>query len=123
MNTTILVVDDDQVLGGVLGRVLARPGCVVLAAESGEQAWTLARLHYPKVGLLDLCLPDVYGLELAERFHDEMPETALILMTAYPLRLRQDQARRFVRVLTKPPDLAELRRAVNGALALVPAAR
>src|SRR5262245_133157 len=117
--STILLVDDDEVLGQVLQRVLARQGCVVVQAGSVAQALQLAREHRPRLGLLDLCLPDGDGVELARSLAAEVGPFPRILMTAYPLRLRDhpELAHDFIRVLTKPLNLEELRHAVEQALA------
>ncbi len=118
MSMTILVVDDDEVLGGVLRRVLVRQGYQVCLATGAAQALELAREHRPQLALLDLCLPDGDGLQLAAGLRADFPELGLILMTAYPLRLRDrpELAQEFAQVLTKPLDLAELRQAVGSHL-------
>lgn len=115
MSMTILVVDDDEVLGGVLRRVLVQQGYEVCLAAGAAQALELARQHRPQLALLDLCLPDGDGLQLAAALRADFPELVLILMTAYPLRLRghPELAQEFARVLTKPPDLAELRQVIG----------
>lgn len=118
MNGSILVVDDDDVLSRVLGRVLTRDRHQVWRAGSAGQALWMARQYRPQLALLDLCLPDGDGIELANRLRAEHPDLVLILMTAYPLRLREhpELGGPFARVLTKPLDLAELRGAVDECL-------
>ncbi len=120
---TILLVDDDEVLGQVLQRVLSRQGRNVVQAGTVDQALRLAREHRPNLGLLDLCLPDGDGVDLAARLEAEVGRFPLILMTAYPLRLRDhpELARQFSSVLTKPLNLEELRSAVETALGNAPA--
>jgi CheY-like chemotaxis protein/multidrug efflux pump subunit AcrA (membrane-fusion protein) len=115
---TILVVDDDEVLLQVLSRVLRREGHTVFAVASVAQALESAEQQTPDLALLDLALPDGDGVDLARKLRDRRPRLPMILMTAYPLRLRDqgDFSRFFVRVLTKPADLAELRDAVHTAL-------
>jgi CheY-like chemotaxis protein len=68
--------------------------------------------------LIDLCLPDGDGLELARQLRRQHPDLTLILMTAYPLRLREhpERAGVFARVLIKPLDLTELRQAVESCI-------
>lgn len=112
---TILVVDDDEVLGRVLRRVLVRQGYQVCLAASATQALELAREHRPQLALLDLCLPDGDGLQLAAKLRAGHADLVLILMTAYPLRLRDHPqlAQEFTQVLTKPLDLAELRQVIG----------
>ncbi len=114
----ILVVDDDTTVRQVLGRVLKREGYTVLEAGDPTEALQLAAEHAPQLALLDLCLPGGDGVDLAERLHATHPNLPLVLITAYPLRLREDPglARRFLRVLTKPIDVNEFRLAVNAAL-------
>jgi cobalt-zinc-cadmium efflux system membrane fusion protein len=117
--STILLVDDDEVLGQVLQRVLAQQGWTVLQAGTIAEALQKAREQRPDVGLLDLSLPDGDGVDLAAQLEAEVGRFPLLLMTAYPLRLRDhpELARRFRRVLTKPLSLEELRQAVEAALA------
>jgi membrane fusion protein, heavy metal efflux system len=117
-DATILIVDDDEVLGQILTRVLSQQGYRVERATEAAQALRLARDHPPQLGLLDLCLPDQDGTELARKLRGQVPDLPLILMTAYPLSLRDQPERTegFARVLTKPLNLQELRCAVDAAL-------
>jgi cobalt-zinc-cadmium efflux system membrane fusion protein len=116
---TILLVDDDEVLGQVLRRVLERAGYRVVTAGTAAQALQLAREQRPALALLDLRLPDSDGVELARRLEEEVGHFPLLLMTAYPLRLRDhpELARGFAHVLTKPLNLDELRQTIEKALA------
>jgi len=116
--STILLVDDDEVLSQVLQRVLTRQGYHVVNAHNIAQAEQLAHEHHPQLGLLDLCLPDGDGVDLARRLTEKAENLPLILLTAYPLRLRErpELAARFSRVLTKPVNLQELRDAIESAL-------
>jgi CheY-like chemotaxis protein/multidrug efflux pump subunit AcrA (membrane-fusion protein) len=117
---TILLVDDDETLGRVLNRVLSQQGHTVVEAGNVARALEAAREAKPQLGLLDLRLPDGDGVELARKLTEQGNRFPLILMTAYPLRLRDqpELARQFARVLTKPLNLQELRQAIDGALAL-----
>src|SRR5205807_3302636 len=118
MKQTILIVDDDDVLAQVLSRVLTRQGFIVCHASTAAQAKSRLRECDPGLALLDLCLPDGDGLELAHDLRADNSELPLILMTAYPLRLRDDPVATevFERVLTKPLNLKELREAVDSAI-------
>jgi membrane fusion protein, heavy metal efflux system len=119
---TILLVDDDEVLSQVLRRVLTRDGYRVVEAGSVAQALELTREDRPQLGLLDLSLPDGDGMELATKLRAQSVDCPLILVTAYPLRLRDqpELSSAFTRVLTKPLNLQDLRQAIEAAL--VPAA-
>jgi cobalt-zinc-cadmium efflux system membrane fusion protein len=110
-------VDDDKALLGVLSRVLTRAGYhVVLAATVAEALRQMAAA--PDVGLLDLHLPDDNGVDLARALHVLSPGLPLILLTAHPPRPAEspELLREFVRVLTKPTDLEELRQTVTAVL-------
>ena len=114
----ILIVDDDEVLGQVLGRVLTRNGRTAVRASNVAQALEKAAQQQPQLALIDLCLPDGDGLDLARQLREKHPNLPLILMTAYPVRLREqpELAEQFTRVLIKPLNLQELRQAVDAAL-------
>jgi cobalt-zinc-cadmium efflux system membrane fusion protein len=116
---TVLLLDDDEVLRQVLRRVLSRQGLNVVEAGDLAQARQVLSKQDCKLGLFDLCLPDGDGVELAKELEQSGSHMPLILMTAYPLRLREqpDLAQRFTRVLSKPVNLQELRETVNAALA------
>lgn len=115
---TILLVDDDEVLRQVLRRVLTRDGYTVTEAGSVAQALERAREQPPALALLDLQLPDGDGVELARKLEEQIGRFPLILLTAYPLRLRDEPelTRGFVHVLTKPLNLDDLRRAIGASL-------
>ncbi|HZY90400.1 MAG TPA: response regulator, partial [Gemmataceae bacterium] len=121
---TILLVDDDEVLSQVLRRVLTREGYTVVEAGNVAEALHVARTSHPQLALLDLCLPDGDGMELARQLDAEVGHLPMILMTAYPVRLRDhpELAHDFRHVLTKPLNLEELRQAIAGALDGQPAA-
>jgi cobalt-zinc-cadmium efflux system membrane fusion protein len=121
---TILLVDDDEVLSQVLRRVLTRDGYRVVEAGSVAQALELTREDKPQLGLLDLSLPDGDGMELATKLRAQGVDCPLILVTAYPLRLRDqpELSGAFTRILTKPLNLQDLRQAIEAALIPVAAA-
>lgn len=60
----ILLVDDDLVAIEPLHIQLQLEGFEVLLTETGRQGLDLARSWHPDVIVLDLCLPDVDGLEI-----------------------------------------------------------
>jgi len=120
--STILLVDDDEVLRQVLRRVLTRDGYNVVEAGSVAQALERAREQTPSLGLVDLRLPDGDGVELAQQLQKQVGRFPLILMTAYPLRMRDqpELAKGFAHVLTKPLNLEELRQAIETGLGATP---
>jgi cobalt-zinc-cadmium efflux system membrane fusion protein len=115
---TVLVVDDDEAVLSALCRVLGRHGLAVLPAGGAAEALEAAAARPIDLALIDLVLPDGDGVGLARALRAGRPGLPLLLITAYPQGLdsRPDAADLFRRVLVKPLDLAELRRAVDEAL-------
>ena len=74
MNDTprrVLVAEDDRLLRTAAVSTLRRAGFDVLAAEDGEQAFTLAAAERPELILLDLVMPRVDGFEALRRLKTE----------------------------------------------------
>lgn len=61
---TIIVIDDDVHIGGILEEALRREGYSVLRAYSGTEALMLLSQTTPDLALLDLMLPGMSGEEL-----------------------------------------------------------
>lgn len=82
---TILVVDDEPMVRGVLGRVLHALGFDVLYASDGGQGWNLFRAHASKIALaiLDVTMPVMDGKELFERIIRLRPDTRILMMSGY----------------------------------------
>ena len=121
---TILVVEDDDTVAGVLAELLGELGYGVLTAASGTEA--LEKLHSgPRV---DLLLTDVVmlgpmnGLQLARTVRSRFAAMPVIVMTGYAAEIGRIGAEGF-KVLTKPFDLATLARAVAAGLGAEEAAR
>jgi len=115
---TILVVEDDLTVSGVLAELLEELGYDVLTAPSGTEA--LEKLHSGR--RVDLLLTDVVmlgpmnGLQLARTVRSRFAAMPVIVMTGYAAEISRIGAEGF-KVLTKPFDLATLARAVAAGLA------
>jgi putative two-component system response regulator len=75
--SSILIIDNDELLREALSRRLQQQGFETLTAASGQQGLEFARHHRPDVILLELRLPDGDGLEVCAQLADD-PETCLI---------------------------------------------
>ncbi len=64
---TILIIDDDMQISGMLCEVLTRAGYKVLRAFSGTEALLLLERSRPDLILLDLMLPGLSGEEVLPR--------------------------------------------------------
>ena len=61
---TILLIEDDQRLSGLLERVLVRYGYKVLKSDQGKKGLSMAFTSHPDLILLDIMLPDTEGMSL-----------------------------------------------------------
>jgi CheY-like chemotaxis protein len=81
----LLVVDDNEDAGEMLGLYLETAGYQVTVAQSAQAALAAAEAEAPDVCLLDIGLPDMDGNELARRLR-RLPQTAsatLVAITGY----------------------------------------
>src|SRR6187402_894428 len=79
----VLVVDDESSARSALAEILTDEGFKVRTAADGFRALSAAREFAPDVVLTDLKMPGMDGLSLLQRLHEEQPECAIILMTAF----------------------------------------
>lgn len=78
---TVLVVDDQAECAWAVKAALLNRGYRVVIATSGEEALLAARKHRPDIITLDIRLPDIDGLRLAEIFrHDPDTKQARVLV-------------------------------------------
>ena len=116
---SILVVDDEELLGEVLAENL-RPGYrVETAASTAEADIQMGSMHFDLV-LVDHLMPNELGLDFLMRVKEHFPETRRILITGYlyPERIsRAQQLADLSGYLIKPINAAQLKAAVIGALA------
>ena len=83
MADRILIIDDDEALRESLQFVLSAEGYEAVAAEEGLQALRLAEESPFDAVLCDLRMPGIDGLELVPQLAQRLPETTIILMSAY----------------------------------------
>ena len=112
---SLLVIEDELVLGKNIRRTLEKLGHSVAVAETGAEGERLHGELHPDLTLLDLRLPDASGLELLPRLKEAHPEGLVVLMTAYAA---VEDAVRAMKLgaadyLQKPLNLDELRQVVS----------
>jgi CheY-like chemotaxis protein len=115
----ILVVDDDPRILRALRRVLEADSHEVTVADGGHAGITAfaAANHRGEpfaVVLLDLGMPDTGGREVAAAIKAASPFTPIVLVTGWSGGiLDEDHLPPHVeRVLSKPPDVDDLRRVI-----------
>ncbi len=78
----VLVVEDEPSLRRQLVNALTQAGYSVDAAADGEEGLYLAREHPYDLGVLDLGLPKIDGLEVIKRLRDEERRFPILVLTA-----------------------------------------
>jgi DNA-binding NarL/FixJ family response regulator len=85
---TCLIVDDHEVVREGLRLSLSRSENIRVVGEAadGEAAVTLAKRRKPNVVILDVRMPGMDGLAAAKEITSEIPETAVLMFTAFAER-------------------------------------
>ncbi len=119
---TILLVEDEEMVRRLLGKLLQEQGYRILEAGNGKEALALWDHHSRSIDLLltDLVMPGMGGSELARRLCASKPGMGVLYMTGYA----DGAARQPVpedRLLNKPVPMELLSRRVRETLDAVPA--
>ena len=84
----MLVVEDEEVIRGLVDQVLRGEGYDVLLAADGDEAIELADGNRVDVLLTDLTMPGIGGHELADRLRAGAPELKVMFMSGFAERER-----------------------------------
>jgi DNA-binding NarL/FixJ family response regulator len=116
----ILSVDDHPVVrGGIATLIATQPDMTVVAeASNGREAIEQFRRHRPDIGLMDLQMPDLNGLDAIIAIRAEFPEARIIVLTTYEgdvqaLRALQAGARGYLLKNVLHKELLDTIRAVH----------
>jgi two-component system, OmpR family, response regulator len=118
----VLVVDDDETILKLIGRVLQECEVNFDVARDGVQALQkLAGAKYD-IAIIDLVMPDFDGLQLLERISDLMIEPPMVVViTAHSKELRHRLDSGLVNmVIRKPFDARELAAMIKNCLDAAP---
>jgi CheY-like chemotaxis protein len=116
----VLLVDDEHDLLDLFGMLLSRLPCQIMKAAGGQEALNILETETPGVILLDIAMPGITGLDVlhAVRSNPRFEDTRIIVLTAVPVMVDQDDARLVDQILTKPVTMLTLEKAVRAALGL-----
>jgi DNA-binding NarL/FixJ family response regulator len=85
--TRVVLADDDVLLREGLASLLERAGFdVVGQCDEGDELIALVREHRPELAIVDIRMPPnqaTEGLEAARRIREEVPETAILVLSAH----------------------------------------
>src|SRR5690606_11762819 len=112
----VLVVDDNVDAAAMTAELLRTQGYEVDVAHDGFEALRIATARLPAVAVLDIGLPVMDGLELAERLRRQVvPPPRLVAVTGYGQERDRAQSRAagFEAHLVKPVAMGDLLAAIS----------
>ncbi len=114
----VLVVDDDDLVRGVVTRIAAEVFAEPVAAASGSEALAALRDGAFDLVITDLRMPGVDGLEIVRWLRAERPATPIVVITGFASVGDEEEIGTLgVELLRKPFGAAGLREAIARALA------
>ncbi|HWV07763.1 PAS domain S-box protein [Ralstonia sp.] len=113
----ILVVEDDASLRGAVCELLTLIGITPQQAASGAQALAALRAGSFDVLFTDIVMPDMSGIELAQRASELDPELRVVFASGNPIPDHDSFAFKWT-ALRKPYTLDQLQRALQSMMAL-----
>ncbi|CAJ0772302.1 hybrid sensor histidine kinase/response regulator [Ralstonia chuxiongensis] len=113
----ILVVEDDASLRGAVCELLTLIGITPQQAASGAQALATLRAGSFDVLFTDIVMPDMSGIELAQRAFAQHPELRVVFASGNPIPNHDRFAFKWT-ALRKPYTLDQLQQALQSMMAL-----
>jgi two-component system NtrC family response regulator/two-component system response regulator AtoC len=113
----LLIVDDEEAYRNLLSERFEMVGCAVTLSASGEEALEKMKTGSFDVGILDIRMPGMNGIELFKKSREHQPLTEIIFLTG---QATVDAAIEAMKLgaydfLTKPCQLSELQAVVQKA--------
>ena len=111
----VIVVDDEHAIRALMAETLEAPQRLVTTFETPMAALEFAAGNPVHVAILDLMMPSMTGIELAQRLKTLHPDCRVVICTGYLAENYEGlaQAEHVDRVLQKPFDVMELINLVN----------
>ncbi|MCP4633247.1 MAG: response regulator [candidate division Zixibacteria bacterium] len=91
-NSVILVIDDDLMIRDLLYDFLLERGYSVIAAADGTSANEAIENRKFDAAIIDVKLPESDGLTIVRNLRAKLPDTPVIVITAYPTDEIKDEA-------------------------------
>ena len=105
----ILLAEDEDAMRTYLARALETAGLYVVAVDRGTAALPLLEAEHFDLLLSDIVMPEMDGIELAQRCNEVSPATKVMFITGFAavtLKASREQPR--AKVLSKPFHLKDL---------------
>ena len=105
----ILLAEDEQAMRTYLARALQNAGYEVVAVDRGTAALPLLETQHFDLLLSDIVMPEMDGIELAQRCAEVSPATKVMFITGFAaVTLKANQHAPQAKVLSKPFHLKDL---------------
>ena len=105
----ILLAEDEDAMRTYLARALENAGYSVVAVDRGTAAVPLLERERFDLLLSDIVMPEMDGIELAQRCAEISPETKVMFITGFAaVTLRASREAPQAKVLSKPFHLKDL---------------
>ncbi len=105
----ILLAEDDQAMRTYLARALQNAGYDITAVDRGTAALPLLEREHFDLLLSDIVMPEMDGIELAQRCADVSPTTKVMFITGFAaVTLRASREAPHAKVLSKPFHLRDI---------------
>lgn len=105
----ILLAEDDEAMRAYLTRALENAGFDVVAVDRGTAAVPLLETQLFDLLLSDIVMPEMDGIELAQRCAEISPGTKVMFITGFAaVTLKANREAPQARVLSKPFHLKDL---------------
>jgi two-component system response regulator PilR (NtrC family) len=110
MNTSILIVDDEQEIRDSLSEVLTDEDYLTYTAENGQVALEMLDDQHYDIIISDIKMPELDGVTLLKKVKEQAPDTFVILITSYGSTETAIEAMRHgaIDYVLKPLDFDEL---------------
>ncbi|MBU8912900.1 MAG: response regulator, partial [Spirochaetales bacterium] len=115
----IVVVDDEDAVGELMGFILRRAGYDASVVHDGKAGLALCDTAQPDLVITDIVMPDMEGIEFLRRLRQTRAGTPAIAMSGHPVGASFLEAARLLgarEVLQKPISEATLLSAVRTVL-------
>ena len=105
----VLLAEDDDSMRTYLARALERSGYSVVAVDRGTAALPLIETEMFDLLLTDIVMPEMDGIELAQKAATIAPEMRVMFITGFAaVALKAGKAAPSAKVLSKPFHLRDL---------------
>jgi two-component system, cell cycle response regulator CpdR len=105
----ILVAEDEEAMRAYLARALENAGYDVVAVDRGTEALPLLETQHFDLLLSDIVMPEMDGIELAQRCAEVSPATKVMFITGFAaVTLKANREAPQAKVLSKPFHLRDL---------------